>query len=109
VRARRILLLLTAWLSFDLATPLPGAFEFEIQDSEIEQSLHARSETHAKRAAATSRSDTRERVEPARRSRPPVLPRPAIATVTGETWVRHVRLAHRPSSRRASTASLEDH
>src|SRR5207244_12118995 len=39
VRTRRILLLLTAWLSFDLATPLPGAFEFEIQDSEVAHSI----------------------------------------------------------------------
>ena len=49
MRTRRIILLLTAWLSFDLATPLPGAFEFEIQDSEIEHSVQAGRETHAKR------------------------------------------------------------
>jgi hypothetical protein len=59
VRARRIILLLTAWLSFDLATPLPGAFEFEIQDSEIEHSVQAGRETHAKRATASARSTAR--------------------------------------------------
>ncbi len=46
MRFRRILLLLTAWLAFDLATPLPGAFEFEIHDSEIEHSLQAGRESH---------------------------------------------------------------
>jgi hypothetical protein len=74
VRARRILLLLTAWLSFDLATPLPGAFEFEIKDSEIEHSLQAGRESHAKRAAASSRTIPRDRVEldrPSRRRRRP--------------------------------------
>jgi hypothetical protein len=105
VRARRILLLLTAWLSFDLATPLPGAFEFEIQDSEIEHSLQAGRESHAERATAASRSTPRDRVEPDRAPRPSVSP--AIGAAAAEGWVRQVRLAHRPSSSRAS--SLEDH
>jgi hypothetical protein len=109
VRARRILLLLTAWLSFDLATPLPGAFEFEIQDSEIEQSLHAARESHAKRAAASSRSTPHERVDVERTPRPSVSTVPASGRVTGDAWVRQVRLAHRPSSSRASAASPEDH
>ena len=104
---RRILLLLTAWLSFDLATPLPGAFEFEIQDSEIEHSLQAGRETHAKRVTATSRSTPRERVEPDRSSRPPATPATLIASGAGDLWVRQVRLAHRPSASRAS--STEDH
>jgi len=107
VRARRILLLLTAWLSFDLATPLPGAFEFEIQDSEIEHSLQAGRESHAERATAASRSTPRDRVEPDRATRPSVSPAPAIGAAAAEGWVRQVRLAHRPSSSRAS--SLEDH
>ena len=42
--------MLIAWVSFDLATPLPGAFEFEIQDSEIDHSLQARRESHARGA-----------------------------------------------------------
>ena len=107
MRTRRILLLLTAWLSFDLATPLPGAFEFEIQDSEIEHSLRGGRESHAKRAPVAARSTARERVELDRSSRASVSPAPAIGSVTGEVWVRHVRLAHRPSSSRAS--SPEDH
>jgi hypothetical protein len=107
VRARRILLLLTAWLSFDLATPLPGAFEFEIKDSEIEHSLQAGRESHAKRSAASSRSIPRDRVELDRPSRASVAPTPATAAATTEGWVRQVRLAHRPSSSRAS--SPEDH
>jgi len=107
VKASRILLLLIAWVSFDLATPLPGAFEFEIQDSEIEHSLQAGRESHARRAVDASRSVPRERAEPVRLSRPSVAPAPAIAPATGEVWVRQVRLAHRPSSSRAS--SSEDH
>ena len=107
MRARRILLLLTAWLSFDLATPLPGAFEFEIQDSEIEHSLQAGRESHPERATAASRSTPRDRVEPDRATRPSVSPAPAIGAAAAEGWVRQVRLAHRPSSSRAS--SLEDH
>jgi hypothetical protein len=105
VSARRIILLLTAWLSFDLATPLPGAFEFEIKDSEIEHSIQVDRQAHAKRTAA-SRSTARERVEPHRpvKLTPPV---PAIAAGPGDVWVGQVRLAHRPSASRAS--SLEDH
>jgi hypothetical protein len=107
VRARRILLLLTAWLSFDLATPLPGAFEFEIQDSEIEHSLQADREAPAKRAAASSRSTRRARVEPDRQARPSATPGSAINSPTGERWIRQVRLAHRPSAERPSAS--EDH
>ncbi len=107
MKAPRILLLLIAWVSFDLATPLPGAFEFEIQDSEIEHSLQAARESHARRAGDASRSTPRERPEPVQVSRPSVSPAPPIAAATGEVWVRQVRLAHRPSSSRASSA--EDH
>ena len=103
--ARRIILLLTAWLSFDLATPLPGAFEFEIKDSEIEHSIQVDRQTQTKRTAA-SRSTVRERVEPLRTLRL-TTPAPAIASAPADVWVRQVRLAHRPSASRAS--SLEDH
>ena len=72
MKARRILLLLIAWVSFDLATPLPGAFEFEIQDSEIEHSLQAGRESHARRAVDASRFMPREWAEPVRLSRPSV-------------------------------------
>jgi hypothetical protein len=106
VRARRILLLLTAWLSFDLATPLPGAFEFEIQDSEIEHSVQAGRESQKKRATP-SRSTPRERVELDRPARPSAPVAPTIGLAAGEVWVRQVRLAHRPSASRAS--SSEDH
>jgi hypothetical protein len=102
-----ILLLLTAWLSFDLATPLPGAFEFEIQDSEIEHSVHTGREAQAKRAAAPSRSIPRARVEPDRPARRSAAPAPLIGSAAGDLWVRQVRLAHRASASRAS--SPEDH
>lgn len=107
MRLRRILLLLTAWLAFDLTTPFPGAFEFEIEDSEIEESLQAGRESHAKRTAASSRSTPRERIAP---DRPARWWAPAVAAIraeAGDGWVRQVRLAHRPSASRA--ASTEDH
>ena len=50
-----MLILLLAWLSFDLATPLPGAFEFEADDSEIEDSIHVRREARGRRAAGRGR------------------------------------------------------
>jgi hypothetical protein len=107
VRARRISLLLAAWLAFDLATPLPGAFEFEIQDSEIEHSLQAGREAQALTAPASTRPRGVEGAEADRTSRTPSTPAPAIDRATGDRWVRQVRLAHRPSAGRV--ASLEDH
>ena len=103
----KILFLLIAWVSFDLATPLPGAFEFEIQDSEIEHSIQTGRASHDKRAAASQRSTARERVERDRPARRSVSPAPEIGPAAGEPWVRAVRLAHRPSAARAS--SPEDH
>ena len=103
--ARRIILLLTAWLSFDLATPLPGAFEFEIKDSEIEHSIQVDRQAQTRRTTA-SRSTVRERAEPDRPARL-ATPAPAIIAATRDDWVRQVRLAHRPSASPAS--SLEDH
>jgi hypothetical protein len=101
---RRILLLLTAWLAFDLATPLPGAFEFEIKDSEIEHSVQAGREVQVERAAA-SRATPRERMTP---DRPSWRPAPVtFVAAAREGWVQQVRLAHRPSAGR--TSSSEDH
>jgi len=91
VRARRIILLLAAWLAFDLATPLPGAFEFEIQDSEIEHSIQAGREAQTVSAGASA----------------PSTPAPAIGLAAGDRWVRRVKLAHRPSAGRV--AALEEH
>ena len=102
---RRILLLLTAWLAFDLATPLPGAFEFEIQDSEIEHSVQAGRDVQVERAAA-SRATPRERVASDRTSRTPAAPL-TIVTAARDGWIRQARRAHRPSAGRAS--SPDDH
>lgn len=107
MRLRRILLLLTAWLAFDLATPFPGAFEFEIEDSEIEESLQAGRDSHARRTTASLRSTPRERVTPDRLVRWWAAAVAAIRAEAGDGWVRQVRLAHRPSASRA--ASTEDH
>ncbi len=108
MRTRRVLLLLTVWLSFDLATPFPGAFEFEVQDSEIEESVHVRRESHGRRTTASARAISRDRVELARPGRPLALPEPRGRPATGDEWLPQVRLAHLPSSSHASSSS-EDH
>ncbi len=107
MKARQLLVLLTAWLSFDLATPLPGAFEFEVQDSEIEQSVHVRRESPGKRATASPRSTPRQRREldpPTRLAAPPV---PTVRQPIAGAWLPQVRLAHLPSTSPGS--SSEDH
>jgi hypothetical protein len=107
MKARRLLFLLTAWLSFDLATPLPGAFEFEVQDSEIEQSIHVRRESPGKRTTASPRPAPQQRLEldpPTRGLAPPV---PTVRQPIAGAWLPQVRLAHLPSARPGS--SSEDH
>ena len=102
---RRILLLLIAWVSFDLATPLPGAFEFEAEDSEIEESIHVRRHAHDREAAAR-RALPRPRLEnevPARRAAPLTL---IARAFVADDWLPQARLAHRPD---ASPPSSEDH
>ena len=108
MKARRLLFLLTAWLSFDLATALPGAFEFEVQDSEIEESVHVRRESHGRRTTASARAISRDRVELARPGRPLAPAEPRGRPATGDEWLPQVRLAHLPSSSHASSSS-EDH
>src|SRR6266540_1292882 len=107
MKARRLLVLLTAWLSFDLATPLPGAFEFEVQDSEIEQSVHVRRVSPGQRATASPRSTPRQPLEldpPTRLGAPPV---PTAHQLRAGAWLPQVRLAHLPSTSPGS--SSEDH
>jgi hypothetical protein len=55
MRARKLFLLVLAYVAFDLADPvLPGAFSFEVKDSEVEEAIHvpARSGAEAGRRAA---------------------------------------------------------
>jgi hypothetical protein len=105
VRARRILLLLIAWVSFDLATPLPGAFEFEAEDSEVEESIHVRRHSHDREAAAR-RALPRQRRE---HEAPTYRPAPAVLiarALVADEWLPRVRLAHLPA---ASLPSSEGH
>ena len=99
-----MLLLLLAWLSFDLVTPLPGAFEFEADDSEIEESIHVRREARRRRAFGTERVTLQARTEqptPERR----VTPRlPEARRPLDDEWHAYIRLAHLPSSGRAQTS-----
>jgi len=106
VRARRILLLLIAWVSFDLATPLPGAFEFEAEDSEVEESIHVRRHAHDREAAAR-RALPRQRLEneaPTYRMAPTVL---IARAFIADEWLPQVRLAHLPAA--SPSSSTEDH
>jgi hypothetical protein len=98
-------LLLIAWVSFDLATPLPGAFEFEADDSEIEESIHVRRYSHDREATAR-RAFPRQRLEneaPSHRPAPAVL---IVRAFVADEWLPQVRLAHLPAT---SPPSSEDH
>ena len=106
MRARRILLLLIAWVSFDLATPLPGAFEFEAEDSEIEESIHVRRHSHEREAGAR-RALPRQRLE---NEAPTYRPAPAVLVaraLVADEWLPQVRLAHLPAA--SPPSSTEDH
>ena len=105
MRARRLLLLLIAWVSFDLATPLPGAFEFEAEDSEIEESIHVRRHAHDREATARRALPRRglENEAPTHRAAPVVL---IARALVADDWLPQVKLAHLPD---ASPPSSEDH
>jgi hypothetical protein len=98
-------LLLIAWVSFDLATPLPGAFEFEAEDSEIEESIHVRRHAHDREAAARRALPPRglENEAPTHRAAPVVL---IARAFVADAWLPQARLAHLPD---ASPPSSEDH
>ena len=97
--------MLIAWVSFDLATPLPGAFEFEAEDSEIEESIHVRRHTHNREAAARRALPRRglENEPPTHRAAPVVL---IARAFVADDWLPQVRPAHLPD---ASPQSSEDH
>jgi hypothetical protein len=105
VIARRILFLLIAWVSFDLATPLPGAFEFEAEDSEVEEAIHVRRHSHEREAGARRALPRRRRESAATTYRPAPAVLVARALVA-DAWLPQVRLAHLPD---ASPLSSEDH
>jgi hypothetical protein len=75
---RRFLLVLVAYLAFDLADPaLPGAFSFEVKDSEIEEAVHTQRGVERRRdEAARPAPDT---AGAAQRRVPP--PRPAAVAL----------------------------
>src|SRR2546426_5377879 len=63
--ARRLLLVGLAYLVFDLADPvLPGAFSFEVRDSEIEEAVHVRRRPEDRPAITVEPAPPDRRVEP---------------------------------------------
>jgi hypothetical protein len=73
-----LLLLLAAYLAFDLADPaLPGAFSFEVKDSEIEEAVHVQRRVERRQDAAIRPAPDPDGV--AERRAP--APRPAAVAV----------------------------
>src|ERR687887_1836387 len=65
MRTRRLLLVGLAYLAFDLADPvLPGAFSFDVRDSEIEEAVHVQRRPEDRRAVAARPAPPERRVEP---------------------------------------------
>jgi hypothetical protein len=78
MRTRHLFLLLVAYLTFDLADPvLPGAFSFEVRDSEVEEAVHVQRRSHSRETTAP-----RPAPEPGRPVRPDDS-RPAPRPVMG--------------------------
>jgi hypothetical protein len=79
MRARRLLLLGIAYLTFDLADPtLPGAFSFEVRDSEIEEAVQECRHPEDRQAVTARPAPPERRVEP--REDSPTRLHPAVET-----------------------------
>src|SRR5260370_42021948 len=53
MRARKLFLLVLAYVAFDLADPvLPGAFSFEVRHSEVEEAIHVQRRAHDRQQVA---------------------------------------------------------
>jgi len=87
--SRPLLLLVFAYLVFDLADPvLPGAFSFEVRDSEIEEAVHGRRRPEDRQAVTAQPAPPERRVEP--REDSPTRQRLAVrAEPTGEASPLH--------------------
>jgi len=106
MRARRLLLLGLTYLVFDLADPvLPGAFSFEVRDSEIEEAVHVRRRPEDREAVPAQPAPPERRVEP--REDSPTRQHPGVrAEPTGDASPLHPA----PRSALPATApSPDDH
>jgi hypothetical protein len=106
MRARRLVVLLIAYLVLDLADAvLPGAFSFEVSDSKIEEAVHVQRCSDNKVALPVGAAPPDRRVEPRDDSfirRRPVLTEPPLRDVA---WRRPAL----PEARQAPAQSLDDH
>src|SRR5216117_387298 len=93
--SRRLLLVGLAYLVFDLADPvLPGAFSFEVRDSEIEEAVHVRRRPEDRPAITVEPAPPERRVEP-REDSPTRLHLGVRAEPTGKASPLHRRRAPR--------------
>jgi len=104
MNARRLLLVGLAYLVFDLADPiLPGAFSFEVRNSEIDGALHVRRRPEDRRAAQPAPPD--RRVEP--RDDSFIRQRPAVTAPPLRDVALRRTAPH--EARQAPAQSLDDH
>jgi len=106
MRARRLVVLLIAYLVLDLADAvLPGAFSFEVSDSKIEEAVHVQRCSDDKIAFAVGAAPPERRVEPRDDSfsrQRPVLTEPPLRDVARRRPAPH-------EARQAPAQSLDDH
>jgi len=106
MRARRLLVLLIAYLVLDLADAvLPGAFSFEVSDSKIEEAVHVQRCSDDKVALAVGAAPPERRVEP--RDDPFSRQRPVLTEPPLRDVARHRPAPH--ETRQAPAQSLDDH
>jgi hypothetical protein len=107
MRTRRLLLVGLAYLVFDLADPiLPGAFSFEVRDSEIDDAACVQPRSQHEVALAVLTPQPEGRVEP--RDDAFARQRPAVT----QPSPRDVPPPRRPvphEARHAPAPSLDDH
>ena len=109
MEARRLFLLLVAYLAFDFADPiLPGAFSFEVKDSEVEDAVHVQRRQHGKEAAATRPAPPQRRVEPSDDTRLRARLRPTTGQAPRDEWQSHQAVRFYLSAS-ALASPTEDH
>ena len=109
MRARRLFLLLVAYLAFDFADPiLPGAFSFEVKDSEVEEALHVQRHRHGKEVAATRPAPPQRHLEPSDDTRLRARLMPTTGQAPRDEWQSHQAVRFYLTAS-ALASPIEDH